>query len=369
MSTPLRSPAPAQYRDEQAWLEAKRKSLGGSDIAALWGLHRFKTAHDVWLEKDRYINGVLVRGRVSDRKATPAMQAGRRLEDVAAQLFTERTGLQVRRAPMKHVIEFPHLGASIDRQILTGRDLNGDLVESHPLELKVPQFHNFQLWKRKGLPDDLILQGQCEALVWRKDKTTFAIYGPYADALISFPVPFNADVSRKIIEYSGEWWETHITQGKEPPLEPVAVPDLKDLPEVPGQVVYRTDEEFLQAAVDWREARELAKNADMLFELAKARMKDVVGQVGVYEIEDSMRFYFSERPGRASFDHKALAAFKPIDPITIAAELRQVFGDSLSLPVLTEIIERSRLDIARFFKTGAAYKELRGYVLKPSEEE
>lgn len=95
---------------KEEWLEERRKSLGGSEIAAVLGMNPYTSAYAVWAEKT---------GRIPPREDNEAMRQGRDLEEYVAQRFAQLSGKRVRR---KNAIlrndQFPGLHASIDREIV-----------------------------------------------------------------------------------------------------------------------------------------------------------------------------------------------------------------------------------------------------------
>src|SRR5690606_20315779 len=102
MSTTATAPI-AQYHDEQRCPEERKTGIGGSEVAAIFGEHPFLTARELWERKT---------GRAVEQPETPAMRRGRLLEDVAAQLYSEETGRQLRRQPLRRHREHSFLLAS-----------------------------------------------------------------------------------------------------------------------------------------------------------------------------------------------------------------------------------------------------------------
>ena len=78
---------PAGASREQ-WLTERRKGIGGSDIATLLGVNPYQSEYELWLDKS---------GRAGPDEQTGAMQRGVWLEPRLAAIFSERTGLAVRR--------------------------------------------------------------------------------------------------------------------------------------------------------------------------------------------------------------------------------------------------------------------------------
>lgn len=74
----------------EAWLEARRKSIGGSDAACILGLNEYKSAYALWCEK----TGKIVPEDISDKEA---VRLGNDLEQYVAERCAEATGKKFRR--------------------------------------------------------------------------------------------------------------------------------------------------------------------------------------------------------------------------------------------------------------------------------
>lgn len=75
--------------DRPDWLAARRQGLGSSDVAAIFGLDRFKSATAVYYDK---VEGF-------DEDESQAMKMGRLLEPVVAQCFEDETGFALTEPP------------------------------------------------------------------------------------------------------------------------------------------------------------------------------------------------------------------------------------------------------------------------------
>lgn len=93
------------------WLKERQKGIGGSDVAAILGLSKYRTPLDVYEEK---VSDVPIQSI-----ETPRMKAGIRLEQVIADWFAEESGKKVimDNKIRKHR-EYPFLIANLDRVIL-----------------------------------------------------------------------------------------------------------------------------------------------------------------------------------------------------------------------------------------------------------
>ncbi|MDD6642626.1 MAG: YqaJ viral recombinase family protein [Firmicutes bacterium] len=125
----------------EAWLEARRGSLGGSDAAAVLGLNPYASPYSVWAEKT---------GRVPDRPDNEAMRLGRDLEDYVAVRWQEMTGKKARRVhAMLYNPAIPFAHANIDRRVVG---------ENAGLECKTTSVLNLKQFKGGEYPDSYYAQ-------------------------------------------------------------------------------------------------------------------------------------------------------------------------------------------------------------------
>lgn len=111
------------------WLEWRRKGIGGSDVAAICGLSRYKSALEVYLDKI---------GEIPPKEDNPKMKAGRILEPVISNWFTEETGIRVQKQNcIFQSKEYPFMLANIDRWVIG---------ENSGLEIKNTSEYNRNDW-------------------------------------------------------------------------------------------------------------------------------------------------------------------------------------------------------------------------------
>jgi len=95
-------------RDEAHWHELRAKHIGGSDIAALFGLSPFTTRWQLWMEKA----GKISPEDLSDNKA---VQAGKFLEAGIANWAAFRWGMDISKVNEYFTVDdCPGMGASFD---------------------------------------------------------------------------------------------------------------------------------------------------------------------------------------------------------------------------------------------------------------
>ena len=59
------------YKNEEEWLNIRKKGIGGSDAEAIMGKNKYKNIIDVWKDKT---------GRAKNNFTSPAAQRGKNLE-------------------------------------------------------------------------------------------------------------------------------------------------------------------------------------------------------------------------------------------------------------------------------------------------
>ena len=93
------------------WLKERQAGIGGSDVGAILGVNKYKTAFQVYIEKTETISEV--------KEQSEAAYWGDQFEDIVAKEFEKRTGKKVRR-DRKHYknSEYPFMVANIDRKVV-----------------------------------------------------------------------------------------------------------------------------------------------------------------------------------------------------------------------------------------------------------
>lgn len=116
--------------------------IGGTDIAGILGLSRYKTALSVWAEKTGQV--------VPEPTDSVAADLGTYLEEYVARRFTKVTGLKVQRANERRVHpKHPHFAAQVDRLVVDTDEL---------LECKTASAWLAKAWVDDEIPADYICQ-------------------------------------------------------------------------------------------------------------------------------------------------------------------------------------------------------------------
>jgi putative phage-type endonuclease len=205
--------------------------IGGSDIAAVLGQSRWKTPYRLWAEK----TGKII---VPDLSSNEAVEMGNRLEQLVADIFSEKTEKTVRRAPkMYRHSEYPFLVANIDRLIVGGDEL---------LECKTCSAYKLEEWENK-IPREYVLQ-----VIWylgitgRKRGWIACLIG--GQKFDYKPIDFDQELFDLMVEKALKFWD--MVQNDVPPmilpeddttlaeLYPTHTEDLIEIQEMNDRIAY-----------------------------------------------------------------------------------------------------------------------------------
>lgn len=186
----------------KAWLEARRRGVGSSDIAALFGRDPWKTRWHVYLDKI---------GELPD-SPTPQKTWGLRLEDAVATAYAEETGRKVY-LPEEKTIRHPsieYMLASPDRFT----DIDGQVCV---LELKTSGSGEDGEWGTPGtdeIPLNYILQVQHQMGVCNLERADVAVLFGVNDFRI-YTVRRSEQIISAIEREVRRFWEQ--VQSRNPP--------------------------------------------------------------------------------------------------------------------------------------------------------
>lgn len=131
--------AETENLSREQWLEYRRLGIGGSDVAAIFGISPFRTARDIYYDK---LGIETVEGYEGN---WVTMEMGNLLEDLVAEIFRRKTGFEV--SPAKKMFQHPihrFMLADVDR-FITMPDSTRAI-----LEIKTTNYNAKDLWWRDG---------------------------------------------------------------------------------------------------------------------------------------------------------------------------------------------------------------------------
>ncbi|WP_215113406.1 lambda-exonuclease family protein [Exiguobacterium sp. s63] len=126
----------------EEWLKMRRNGIGGSDISAIAGLNKYKSAMSVYLDK-------VGETKIEDTTGEAAYW-GNVLEDVVAREFQSQTDFKVRRD--NRMLAHPDhsfMIANLDRVLIGKKEI---------LECKTSSAYRLKEWEEDEIPAEYILQ-------------------------------------------------------------------------------------------------------------------------------------------------------------------------------------------------------------------
>lgn len=248
----------APVRD--AWLAERRTGIGGSDVAAMLGLSRWKTPLALYQEK----RGELV---PNEDDETEAMRWGRYLEPVVRQAYADRTGRAVK--VLGDILRHPQHGHMI-------ANLDGFTDCGRVFEAKTAR--TAEGWGEPGtddVPQPYLLQVQHYLEVTGFEVADVAVLIGGSDFRI-YEVPADRELQDMLIDAEAEFWGR--VQRAEPP-EPVTVADaVARWGRASVADLVMADDEAMQALRTLRAARDSIQAAEAIEETAKALLMRKLGE-------------------------------------------------------------------------------------------
>lgn len=243
--------------------------IGGSEIAAVMSQSRWCTPYKLWAIKTGKIPA-------PDLSNNEAVQIGSKLEQFVAELFTERTGKKVRRAPKVYQhSKYPFLVAHIDRLIEKSDEL---------LEVKTCSAYKLEEWENK-IPREYVLQVMFYLGITGKKRGWLCclIGGQKFDYKV---IDFDEELYNLMIEKAVKFWEM-----VQKDIPPVIVPEDS---ETLGEV-------FSEHTDDLIESQELNERVAYVQELKMHR--DEINKE-IKEIETELKATIQDKMGIVTDTYK-----------------------------------------------------------------
>lgn len=183
----------------EEWLNYRRKGIGGSDVAVICGLSKYKSAVELWMEKT---------GQLAPKEAGEAAYWGNVMEPIIRNEFTLRTNLNVRLVPsiLKHPVHsfmLANLDGVVDDPVC------GECI----FEAKTASAYKQEQWEA-GIPEEYMLQLQHYLAVTGLQRAFIAVLigGNQFKYKI---VDRDEDIIEMIVKLEEHFW--HCVTNKTPP--------------------------------------------------------------------------------------------------------------------------------------------------------
>lgn len=325
--------------------EDRTQFIGGSEVGAILGVDPYKTRLQVYEEK---------LGLAPAFEGNAHTKRGIRLEEVAAEEYAEKHGVKLHRVNERlRDKTYPFITALIDRRIVGQRRFT---------EFKVPSLGSFSKIKREGLHEGYIAQLHTYAGVGEFDGGSWGIFNADLWELLDFPVDADRALWLDIRERLVAFWTENVAKRVPPPVVEADEERIEFArAEGKSKVVTVVDPLAIEAMINLRDAKKLAKEAESIEEDAKARIVEFLGEnaFAVYNAPGVKINWYASK-GRSSFDAKALAGAKPLDRIAVGAVIQPFFN---TMPVeyeaMVKAIGEANLDLTQFEKRGNDFGVMR----------
>lgn len=193
----------SEGENRKKWLKERQKGIGGSDVAAILGVSRWKSALDVYNDK--------VAEEPEEIEENDAIHWGNILEPIVAKEFSNLTGLKIRveNKILEHP-EYKFMKASVDRRVV-GK-------ETTLLECKTAHFYKAKEWENDEIPPEYILQCMHYLAVTGYDYMYIAVLIG-GSKFIYKKIDRNEELVKIIIDKCKNFWYNHVIPRKPPSVD------------------------------------------------------------------------------------------------------------------------------------------------------
>lgn len=207
---------------EQEWLAYRRKGIGGSDCAIVFGASPWRTTRELYWDK----KGIKDLAPTKEESNWVAKEVGHRLEELVAQIFMKKTGLQpyaVRK--MFYHPDYPWMLADVDFFVKVPVD---GVEKIYILEIKTTSINALDAWGDKNsnvIPYHYELQGRHYMATTNVDGVIFCcLAGNTEDGFIMRTLTRDMAIEQDIIEIEMDFWNNYVQKDIEPPF--IEKPDM-----------------------------------------------------------------------------------------------------------------------------------------------
>jgi putative phage-type endonuclease len=210
--------------NNQDFTRERAKYLGGSDIGAILGFSKYRTALDIWLEKT---------GRVVNNVDNLPVRFGSFAESFVASEYASQTGYSLVHSETKVAHpEHPFMVGHIDRFVFDsgvnddGSDhhpfnSNGSCVASHLLECKTASPFNQSDWGELGtdeVPMSYLVQCLWYLAITNLERCDVAVLFGNTDFRI-YQIERDVELEALLINQAHHFWTEYVQADQPPPAQ------------------------------------------------------------------------------------------------------------------------------------------------------
>jgi len=203
--------------NNQDFARLRTKSLGGSDIGALLGVSKYRSAVDVWLEKT---------GQTSQMFDSLPLRFGQHAESFVAQEYAKVTGCNLvhDERTITHP-EYPFLTGHVDRYIQGTSseifDAKGQVLAHKILECKTAHPFNQSEWGEQGtdqVPLAYLVRCQWYLMLTQCKTADLAVLFANSDFRI-YTIYRDSELEQLLLDRALSFWHDHVLTGRPPKIQ------------------------------------------------------------------------------------------------------------------------------------------------------
>ena len=296
--------------EHKAWLETRRQGIGGSDVAAILGLSKYKSPYQLWLDKTGRSN--------IEETQSEASYWGNTLEDIVAKEYAKRNGVKIQRvnATFKNP-ENDWMIANIDRAIINPeisgnvRIKDGKLTTDRILECKTANQYLSKLWgdeQSEEVPDYYLTQVQ-----WYMGNTVTSMCG--LGVLIggqkfrSYEIAYDPELFEMLKDECSKFWHEHVLA--DVPPAPTTFDDVLHRWSTHNpDLAIEADEELTNLVHEYKDLNKTIKEAESELDDLKLQICTRMEDAEMIIAEEKRLATFKHQT-RNTLDSKALKAAHP----------------------------------------------------------
>lgn len=274
----------------EEWLGWRKKGIGGSDVAAICGFSRYKSAVEVYLDKI---------GELPPIEDNPKMKAGRMLEPLIADWFAEETGMRVMQ---QHSIfqhpEHPFMLANIDRWVIG---------QNAGLEIKNTGEYSRGDWfdgQNEIIPTEYQLQANHYMAILGADRWYVAVLIGGWDFQWRV-IERDEDLIRNLITIEKGFWEENVLKRQIPTFTAQDTETLKWMYPESKPKSFEISEAYYELIKRYFDTRIALEHAEEAHEDVKNKIKGIMGE---YELA----YWQGEKMFSWKSNKKGTRVFRPV---------------------------------------------------------